>query len=645
MPTIDLLNQSTSIPPNDNIEALRSGLTKFQNNVNSLDSQIHDAVIGNKPPQVPSGIKVPGKIFDPVFGVNVLFGYVITSDFMSFCDYKPLARVGDLVFVVGIVGITVVAEIGVITSGCMDVRNNAFGSGTPYGGGVGGCVGSPLFSATINADFLNPSILGGIDSCLNSGNLANCLPAIIQQILGNCQQSSLSPAYGPADSFHLDNALKKFGADHIGRLNDKLKKGFCGNSPVDKLKFSVNGSKPSSDPCDTSRSGNIASTPNTTDLSAPCVSEHMKYLTAKLQDSSGLSFSDTATGYMSRQDIAVISLTQDIKNYHDAKIGEEARRLLNGLPSDFPSNSAEAINIALTAANFVGNKQATASSISNVVNEMKNLRAKIADFASKPVDSVVDLVKNDPELNRFFGELVDQRQNALETLTPPPPAFAAVCPEPVIDENCADLNELQQLVNDGIKNILELVNGKKGQTGLIGQALAKAGVGNLKIATGAAGMNPIDSMTLFRGATIDKINKSIAQTLRVKAYLEYSADTSMSLVGDWATFDSVFAASPRDPFTGSILNPAPLTAILNEIYAKCITLPQQAIESFALEIQQLGSDIRQFNFVSMDPDLVGTAPPLSVMLANPAVLLPSSNIGLIIASSQSFRRRKMLLRK
>lgn len=629
MPTVDLLNQSASIPPNDNIEAARESLTKFQNKFNNLDSQIQQAIIGTQPPKTPSGIKVPGKIFDPVFGINVLFGYVITSDFMSFCDYKPMARVGDLVFVVGIVGVTVVAELGVITSGCMDVRNNSFGSGAPSTGGLGGCVGSPLFSASINADFLNPSILSGIDNCVNSGDFANCLPDLIKNILGACHENQPQLSYGAADSFHLDNALRKFGIDHVTRLNNKLKKGFCGNSPVDKLKFLPNGliSKPSdpTDPCNI-QTNNIASTP-LGNVSAQCVSEHMKYLTSKLQDKSGVTFSDTATGYMSKQDVEVVSLTQDIKNFFDKKIGEEAQRVLSGLPSEYPSNSAEAINLALEAANFVGNKQSTVSSISSIVNEMKNLRKKIEDFASKPVDSVISFVENDPELKRFFGELVNERQNSLESLKPPPSEFAKVCPEPVVDENCADLNELQKMVNDGIKDILDLINGK-----LISQALSKAGVGNLKIATGAAGMNPIDSMTLWRSATLDKIRKSIAQTLKVKAYLEYSEATSMSLIGDWGTFDAVFAGSPRDIF-GNITNTAPLTSILSEIENKCVTLPQQAIQEFALEIQQLGSDIRQFNFVSMDPDVVGTSPPLATMLANPAVLVPSSNIGAIVASS------------
>ena len=124
MPTFDPFGFDTQIPPNENIQAVEDKLNSFQNNFNSLDSQLANAIIPSNPIKAPSGLKVPGKIFDPVFGTSVIFGFVLTSDFMSFCDYKPLARVGDLVFVVGIVGITVVAEIGVITSGCMDIRNN-----------------------------------------------------------------------------------------------------------------------------------------------------------------------------------------------------------------------------------------------------------------------------------------------------------------------------------------------------------------------------------------------------------------------------------------------------------------------------------------------------------------------------------------
>jgi hypothetical protein len=64
-------------------------------------------------------------------------------------------------------------------------------------------------------------------------------------------------------------------------------------------------------------------------------------------------------------------------------------------------------------------------------------------------------------------------------------------------------------------------------------------------------------------------------------------------------------------------------------------MPQKAIEQFALESDDMMSDIRNFNFVSMDPEMVGTTPSLAEMARNPAILMPSSNIGMIITSAQA----------
>ena len=651
MPTFDPLGFDFQIPPSENLQAIEDSLGKFQNKFNNLESDLKDAITPSNPPKTPSGLKTPAKLFDPVFGTDVLYGYIITSDFMSFCDYKPLARVGDLVFVVGRVGVTVVAEMGMITSGCMDVLNNALGSGSPYPGGpgtgglAGGCNGqlaSPLYNATINADFLNPGILNRINPCLNSGNLANCLPSIIQDIMGLCQDSKPNLGYGAANDFHLDNVIQKLGYDYFTKLNEMLKKGMCGNP---KLNIKFSNAKPSADPCIVPKF-NYPYQP-TGNTNGQCVNEHMKYLSGELDKSSGFQFNDSLGDYISKHDVEVITLTNEIKNYYNTTFNEQARNMLAKFPDEFPSNSAESINLALQIANDVSNgqknKELTVSSYKNVVEEMKALQKKLSNISEKPLDEVSDIIKNDPELNRFWGQLLQERDDSLNSLTPPPPSNQAACPTGpgLFDANgnilasCAEVAELQKSVRDSVSSLLELVNGKPNKNGLIATNMINLGVNNVKKATGAAGMNPIDSLSLFRKETIDKIQRCMQQTEKIKSYLQYCERTSYSMMEDWGTFQGTFAGSPRNPFTGDLLTTAGLTPILASIEEQCITLPQKEVEQFALDSSDMMSDIRDFNFVSMDPNLVGLNPPLATMLANPSVLIPSSNIGLIISSSQA----------
>jgi hypothetical protein len=638
MATVDLLNINQSLSPTENMQAAADALQSFQKDVNGLENKLRDSIVGaSSTPTVPSGLKVPAKIFDPIFGVNVLYGYVITSDFMSFCDYKPLARVGDLVFVVGIVGVTVVAELGTITSGCMDVRNNAFGSGQPYGGGglAGGCAGRPsipLYDATI----LVPNILERIDPCLASGDLANCLPDILRDILGTCNKPVENFGLGSVDDFNLEGMIKKVGIDHLTKLNDKLKKGLCGNVPVN-IRFEANlFNKPNgTDTCSTAN--DLLSNP--INANAPCVSEHMKYLSSRLESSFDFSFKKEVTGYLSKHDVELISQTTDIKNYFDKKIKEYAQELHDGLPSEFPTNSAEAINLALEVADSVlglrDNYRQNVANLKDIVDKVKGAKDKLNYILNNPVDALKDYIKSDPEMQRFFGQLMEAREDALNLLIPPPPSEAIVCPTPKIDEGCTDIVQFQDDVKNSVKDILQTINGTAQKNGLISKALLDVGVNNLGMATGAAGMNPIDSMTLFRQATLDKIYKSMGVTGNVKSYLNYSADTSSELIGEWSEFISQYSSAPRDPNTGNLLNPSPLTAMLNKMKEQCLTLPQQQIEQFALEVSELGSDIRNFNFVSMDPNLVGTNPSLEVLASDPSVLIPASNIGMIIASSQA----------
>jgi hypothetical protein len=659
MPTFDPFGFDTAIPPSENLQAIEDKMAGFQKGFNNLESDLKDAITPSNPIKPPSGLKVPAKIFDPVFGPSVIFGFVLTSDFMSFCDYKPLARVGDLVFVVGIVGITVVAEIGVITSGCMDVRNNSIGSGTPYPGGPGtaglkgGCTGqkaSPLYNATVNADFLSPSILDRINPCLNSGNLANCLPSIVQDIMGLCDGAAPNFGYGAADDFHLDNIIQKVGADHIAKLNDMLKKGFCGNAAVD-LNFSFKGK--SSDPCVIDPNDKkfpykmptgVAGGAST--MNAQCVTEHMNYLSSQLDNSTGFSFNRELGDGISKHDLEIVSLTSDIKTYYNKTFGEEVRNMLNMFP-DFPSNQAEAINLALQIADDITggqkNKELTKSSYKNIVEEMKSLKTKLTHIAEHPLDEVADLIKNDPELNRFWGGLVDEMNDSLNSLKPPPPDGASVCPTGPglfdtngnILEGCAELAELQKAVRDGVGSILELVNGKPSKSGLIANSMSNLGVNDIRKATGAAGMNPIDSLGMYRVQAMDKIRRCMKQTAKIKAYLQYCEKMSYKLMGDWGIFSATFAASPRDPLTGSLLSTGALEAMLAQIQAQCVTLPQKQVEQFALESSDMMSDIRNFNFVSMDPEMVALNPSLATMIANPSVLIPSSNIGMILSSAQA----------
>ena len=468
MPTIDPLSFDTEIPPNDNIEEVGNKLGRFQNKFNNLDSDLQNAIISTNPKTSPGSTKTPAKIFDPIFGPDVIFGFVMTSDFMSFCDYKPLSRVGDLVFVVGIVGITVVAEIGVITSGCMDVRNNSIGSGTPYPGGPGtgglkgGCSGqkvSKLYVAEINADVLNPLIIDRIAPCLNSGDLANCLPSIVQDIMGLCNETVPNLGYGVANDFHLDTTIQKFGADYLSRLNTMLKNGFCGNPKID-VQFTRNRTlerlnKSSSDttnqstqssnqtspdnPCNVIKvesnddagkenpsgtndaamsipagsvnspevSNPYANIPNGipgdgiynisynsdgygSSLNASCVSEHMNYLSNELDKTLGISFNDTLGDAISNHDLEIVTLTNDIKNYYDSQFMTDVRNMLNKFPSEFPENSAEAMNLALEIANDLFNGKSnlnrTVESYKNIVNEMKLFQEKLKRIAEKPLD-------------------------------------------------------------------------------------------------------------------------------------------------------------------------------------------------------------------------------------------------------------------
>jgi hypothetical protein len=636
MATVDLLNLNQSLSPTENMQAAMDSLKSMQDGVNGLENKLHDTLVGaSTTPKPPSGLKVPAKIFDPIFGVNVLYGHVLTSDFMSFCDYKPLARVGDLVFVVGIVGITVVAELGVITSGCMDVRNNAIGSGLPYAGGglAGGCAGKPaipLYDPLV----LNPIILEKIDPCLASGDLANCLPEILRDILGSCNNPVENFGLKSVDDFNLEGALKKVGIDHLTKLNEKLKKGLCGNAPVD-IRFEANlFGKSNNDICSTAN--DVLSTP--INANAPCVSEHMKYLSSRMESSLNMSFADKVSGYLSKHDVELISQTTDIKNYFDGKMKDYARELRAGLPNEFPSNSAEAINLALDAADSIlglrDNYRKNSNNLKDIVDKVKSVRDKLDYVLSNPVDALADYIRSDPDMQHFFGDLMNARENALNLLIPPPPSSTVICPEPRINEGCSDIVQFQNDVKNSIKDLLQSINGTAEKNGLISQALIDVGVGNLGLATGAAGMNPIDSMTLFRQSTLDKIYRSMGVTASVKSYLNYSADTSSELLGEWTEFMTQFSSAPRDG-SGNIINPSPLTAILNQMKQQCLTLPQQEVEQFALEVSELGSDIRNFNFVSMDPTLVGTNPSLEVLASDPSVLIPSSNIGAILASSQA----------
>ena len=685
MPTFDPFGFDTEIPPNDNLQALEDKMGQFQNKFNNLESDLKAAIIPSNPIKPPSGLKVPGKIFDPVFGPNIIFGFVMTSDFMSFCDYKPLARVGDLVFVVGIVGITVVAEIGVITSGCMDVRNNSIGSGTPFPGGPGtgglkgGCTGqkaSQLYNATINADFLSPGILNRIDPCLNSGNLANCLPSIVQDILGLCDNSPPNLGYGVANDFHLDNVIQQFGATYLSKLNNMLKNGFCGNAKLD-VKFTPNiNSKVPQQPCnvikvqDNSEPGSINAAMSLPEknpyqglpsgiaggastMNGQCVTEHMNYLSQQLDSRSGFSFNNSLGDFISKHDLEVISLTNDIKNYYDKEFGEQARNMLNIFPDEFPLNSAEAINLALQISNDITNGKTnndlTVSSYKNIVDEMKSLQSKLQSIVEKPLDAVGDMIRNDPELNRFWGELLRERDDSLNSLRPPPPDNASVCPTGpgLFDNNgnvltgCSELADLQKAVKDGLTSILEMINGKAGKNGvadkngLIANSMFDLGIRDVRKATGAAGMNPIDSMGLFRKASIDKIQRCMKQTAKIKALFQYFEKESYSLASQWGLFSAVFAASPRDPITQSLLSTGALEAILQAIQMQCLTLPQQAVEQFALESSDMMSDIRNFNFVSMDPNMVALNPSLAAMIANPAILMPISNLGMILSSAQA----------
>jgi hypothetical protein len=669
MPTYDPFGFDLEIPPTETLQNIEDKVDNFQKDFNNLDQTLEDAIIPSNPPKSPSGLKTPGKIFDPIYGPDVIFGYVLTSDFMSFCDYKPISRVGDLVFVVGKVGKTVVAEIGVITSGCMDVRNNAIGSGAPYLGGPatgglkGGCNGqksSTLYKAEINADFLNPGILNRIDPCIASGDLANCLPSIMQDIMGLCDNSEGNFGNGSVDDFNLGNQLQKLGSDHINKLNSMLKKGLCGN-PELTLKFDSSGT----DQCLTNDDKNKlfpndrnnplpglpygmpTGNPNGKNLDAPCVTSHLNYISNELDKNSGLTFNDNIGDFISKHDLEIVTLTSDIKNYYQHEFATQVRNMLNIFPGEFPRNSAEAINLAMQIANDItngqANKELTISSYKNIVEQMKSLQNKLNDIAEKPLDAVVDLIRNDPELNRFWGELLNERDDSLSSLKPPPPDSQAICPTGPdlfdangnILEGCADLATLQKEVRDGVGSVLELINGKPGKNGLIATNMINLGVQDVKKATGAAGMNPIDSLDMYRKVTIDKVSRCMKQTAKIKAYLQYCEKESYSLMAQWGIFSATFISSPRDSGSGSLLSTGGLSSILHAIKTQCLTLPQRQIEQFALETEDMMSDIRDFNFISMDPVLVASNPSLAAMIANPSILIPSSNIGMIIASAQS----------
>lgn len=649
------------IEPTENIQNILNDLDNSQTKINSSVDSI--TTFNSASPLPPGNVKVPAKIFDPIFGPNVIFGFVITSDFMSYCDYKPLVRVGDLVFVVGVVGQTIVAEMGTITSGCMDVRNNSIGAGKPYPGGPGtaglesGCVGqkaSPLFTATINADLLNPAILDRIDPCLNSGDLANCLPSIVQDILGLCEESQPNLGYGSIDDFSLENSIRKVGNDFLNKLNDRLKNGLCGNEPLNiKLEANTALNKLNKvitveDACLVDN--NVIQSPQTTGnnkrINNQCVSDHLKYLSDKVDKQTGFTFNDEIGDFISKHDIELISLVNDIETFYDKQFKEQLSEILNKFPSDYPSNFSEAINLAISVAKDVigydSNKQESISKFNNIIDDMKRLQEKLQKLTNNNFNDLIDFIKNDPELNRFFNELINERNDALNNLKQPPTDGTDICSknkglydvngDPL--EKCGDLVDLQKMVRDGVANILESVNGNGDKNGLIANSMIKIGVNDVRKATGAAGMNPIDSMSLFRESTITKILKCMEQTAKVKSYLQYSENTSYSLIGEWETFIGIFSGSPRDN-AGNLLTTAPLEAILQAIQQQCLTLPQHEIERFALETSEMFSDIRDFKFISMDPNFVGTNPPLSILISNPSIMIPASNIGMILSSAQT----------
>jgi hypothetical protein len=672
MATFDGIGFDLETPPDVNLDKVQQNLDTVQNKVNNLESDLKDAIISSSPPSIPSGIKVPAKIFDPLFGPNVIFGHVLTSDFMAFCDYKPLARVGDLVFVVGIVGITIVAEIGVITSGCMDVRNNSIGSGTPFPGGpgtgslLGGCNGqkeSNLYKSNININLLNESILNRIDPCINSGDLVNCLPSIVQDILSLCDSDAPNLGYGAVNDFKLESVIQKLGYDYITKLNKMLQNGFCGN-PKLEVNFSSNSnSTDPSSPCYVlevdSKPGDAAMSlpiqknkmlPNgvaggASTLNAQCVSDHMNYLSNKIDGTT--QFSDSLGDHISKHDLELISLTKDIENYYQKLYITDVRNKLIIFPDEFPENSEEAINLAFKIYDDLfdpkDNADKTMYSYKNIVEDMKSLKNKIQSIAEDPLTAISDYILSDPQLKRFWGELVNEMNDSLASLKPPPPEGVDVCSSNtgIFDNDgnvltgCSELANLQKEVRDNIAGILELVNGKPGKSGLIATSMGDLGVSDIRKTTGAAGMNPIDSMTLFRLEAIDKVKRCMRQTAKTKSQFEKFEKTSYTLSGKWGMFSAVFAASPRNILTGDLLDTNGLTEILKDIKEDCLTLPQTTIKKFALEVSDMLDDIRDFNFVSHDPDVVAISPSLSSMLNDPSILIPASNIGMILSAAQN----------
>jgi hypothetical protein len=289
------LNAIASVGDNEAVKNITDTISNFEENFNSIDQKLQNAILPNVSAPTPNASlsgKIPAKLFDPIYGPNVIFGFIISSDFTAFCSFNPISRIGDLVFVVGMVGPNVVAEVGFITSGCMNAKNNAMGGNGDSSSIFSAYCGGPkikLFDANVNADFLNPVLTKVIDDCFQSGDMTICIPDVLSKVFGQCAENEIGPKFTASDSLNLEGQIKKIGLDNIAKLNEKLRKGFCGSTPIDNLKYESDrvvkllnrDTTNPSDPC----------TPNmilgpTTPIgdgtpNGSCVSEYMKYINLK----------------------------------------------------------------------------------------------------------------------------------------------------------------------------------------------------------------------------------------------------------------------------------------------------------------------------------------------------------------------------
>jgi len=613
----------------------------------------------------------PAKLFDPIFGPRVISGFIITSDFMSFCSYRPIARTGDLVLVIGIATwfpFPILVEVGTIISGCPDVRTNA-----PPAGNSQNFPTDP-FNLDPNAP-VSPRVTAQVDDFFNSNPSTDSVFPFIKNMINELSVEASEIPYTPDPNEQIlqDKASRDPNLPHADlkdkidlipkkvaqQLEEKLKKGMCGGPPIEITNdVESNGSI-----CkDTPIKYSMLADPKTVSMglgqlnpvAAKFLQNNLVYINLKIRDFFQ-KFSDSdlqqvyQQPYVQTEDALLNTIQTEIEVAQLIKMVSKGNDLLNLLPDT--QNAEEDIQLANNlprAFNFINtniqefNKKSkisiqpvvsvTKESIFTKVNEINVIKTKIQTLINEPtIDKFLNGCDCDSDIKQLFGTECDDTRQRYLSLKPVTPDEMTVCPvekKPITvnPEACEDVNDIIREVNKGISSIVGMLNGNpdehgyvsENNFGLIANSLKNSNIQNIKQATAFASgrMDTADGLIAFRDENLRLIDNSRPMTQFVIDLLKFTRDISSEIKSILEQVKILVDSTTKGTDPASIATDTAICAVITTLLVSAVGLSLSIPSSahlFQLQDAGLAGGLTNFNFLNINP---GNLPGFSALLVN-----------------------------